>query len=70
MNMNKLTYWVAGILIAVLGSIWASQYSKLVEIEKALLDLKIEVVKMQSQMIDRDEVEKICEDILLKHGIK
>lgn len=68
--MTKLTYWILGLLMAILGWVWASQYSKLVEIEKSLLDLKIEVVKMQSQMIDRPEVEKICEDILLKHGIK
>lgn len=68
--MTKLTYWVAGILIAVLGSIWASQYSKLVEIEKSLLDLKIEMVKMQSQMIDRDEVKSIIEESLKMHGIK
>ena len=68
--MNKLTYWVAGILIAVLGSIWASQYSKLVEIEKSLLDLKIEMVKVQTQMIDRDEVKAIIEESLRMHGIK
>ena len=68
--MNKLTYWVAGILIAVLGSIWASQYSKLVEIEKSLLDLKIEMVKVQTQMIDRDEVKAIIEESLKMHGIK
>ena len=68
--MTKLTYWVAGILIAVLGSIWASQYSKLVEIEKSLLDLKIEMVKMQTQMIDRDEVKAIIEESLKMHGIK
>ena len=68
--MNKLTYWVAGILIAVLGLIWASQYSKLVEIEKSLLDLKIEMVKVQTQMIDRDEVKAIIEESLKMHGIK
>jgi hypothetical protein len=35
-----------------------------------LIELKIGMVKVETQMIDRPEVEKICEDVLLKHGIK
>lgn len=67
---NKVTYTILSILVAVLGWSFTSTYSKLNEIEKSLIELKIELVKVQATLIDREAVEKICEDMLLKHGIK
>lgn len=67
---NKITYVILSILVAVLGWSWTTTYSKLAEIEKSLIELKIEMVKVQSTIIDRDEVKAIIADELLKHGIK
>jgi hypothetical protein len=70
MEKNKLLTVVVSILIGLLGYFGQLQYSKLSEIEKSLLELKIEVVKMQSSMIDRDIVIQIINDELAKRGIK
>ncbi len=70
MKDNKLLYTVIGVVVALLGYFGQLQYSKLSEIEKSLLELKIEVVKMQSSMLDRDAVVQIVNDELLKRGIK
>ena len=70
MKDNKLLYTVIGIVVALLGYFGQLQYSKLSEIEKSLLELKIEVVKMQTTMIDREAVIQIVHDELAKHGIK
>ncbi len=70
MEKNKLLTIVVSILIGLLGYFGQLQYSKLSEIEKSLLELKIEVVKMQTTMIDREAVIQIVHDELAKHGIK
>ena len=70
MKDNKLLYTVIGVVVALLGYFGQLQINKLTEIEKSLLELKIEVVKMQTNMIDRDMVVQIVTDELLKRGIK
>ena len=61
--MNKLTYCIFGVLLAVLGWIWSVTYYKLCEVEKSLVELKIEVARVQAQMIDRHEVESIVRQL-------
>lgn len=68
--MSKLTYWIAGLLVAVLAWSWSTNYSKLCEIERSLIELKIEVSKMQAEAIDRAEIKAMINDELAKHGIK
>lgn len=70
MDKSKLLYAIAGLLITVIGWSWTANFSKLCEIEKNIIDLKIEVSKMQLQIIDREEIKTIVVDELLKHGIK
>jgi len=70
MKDNKMLYTVIGVVVALLGYFGSLQYNKLTEIEKSLLELKIEVVKMQTTMIDRDMVVQIVSDELAKRGIK
>lgn len=70
MKDNKLLYTVIGIVVALLGYFGSLQMQKLTEIEKSLLELKIEVVKMQTSMIDREAVIKIVTDEFAKRGIK
>lgn len=67
---KKILTVVVSILIGLLGWLGTIQYNKLTEIEKSLLELKIEVVKMQTTMIDRDMVVQIVRDELEKRGIK
>ena len=68
--MTKLTYWILGLLIAVLGWIWSSQYAKLCAIQEQLLTIQIELTKVQATIVDREEVKAIVADELLKHGIR
>lgn len=70
MKDNKMFYTVLSILVAIMGWFGTVAYGKLTEIEKSLLELKIEVVKMQTTMIDRDMVVQIVNDELAKRGIK
>lgn len=68
--MSKLSYWIAGLLVAVIAWSWSVNFSKLCEIEKSLMELKIDVSKMQVQIIDRAEIKEMIADELAKHGIK
>ena len=68
--MTKITYWILGLLMAVLGWVWTVSYSKLSAIQQQLLMIQVELAKVQAVMIDRDEVKSIVRDELLKHGIK
>lgn len=69
-NKDRLMYWIMGLLVAVLGWSWTTNYSKLCEIEKSLIELKIDVTKVQANIVDRDAIKEIVADELLKHGIK
>lgn len=61
---------IFGLLIAVLGWVWSMQYTKLVEIEKELKTVQIELVKMQSTMLTAEHVKEIVIDELEKRGIR
>lgn len=67
---KKILTVAVSILIGLLGWLGTIQYNKLTEIEKSLLELKIEVVRIQTTMIDREAVIQIVNDELLKRGIK
>lgn len=67
---NKGFYTAIGILVSLLGWLGSVQYAKLSEIEKGLIELKLEMAKVQMSIIDENAVVKIVETELLKHGIK
>jgi hypothetical protein len=67
---NKALYTVIGILVALLGWLGSVQFQKLTEIEKSLIELKLEVTKVQMSIVDEEAVRKIVETELLRHGIK
>lgn len=67
---NKGFYTTIGILVSLLGWLGSVQYAKLSEIEKGLIELKLEMTKVQMSIIDENAVVKIVENELLKHGIK
>ena len=72
--MNRYFFHVfAGlfsILIAVVGWIWTTCYTKLVTIEKELISIKVELVQMQSNVLTREDVNEMIDTALLKRGIK
>ena len=72
--MNRYFFHVfAGlfsILIAVVGLIWTTCYTKLVTIEKELISIKVELVQMQSNVLTREDVNEMIDTALLKRGIK
>lgn len=67
---NKGFYTAIGILVSLLGWLGSVQYAKLSEIEKGLIELKLEMTKVQMSIIDENAVVKIVENEFLKHGIK
>lgn len=67
---NKALYTVIGILVALLGWLGSVQFQKLTEIEKSLIELKLEVTKVQMSIMDEEAVKKVVETELLRHGIR
>ena len=49
------------ILLAILGWLGVTSYGKLVEIDKNLCELKIEMAKVQVQMLTRDDVREMIQ---------
>ena len=68
--MNKLTYWILGLLMAVLGWVWTTQYAKLCAIQEQLLTIQIDITRLQSEMMNEARVREIVEHELLKHNVK
>ena len=71
---QKALYTVLGLLVTLLGWLGSVNYSKLMEIEHSLAELKIEVAKLQMGIIDEHKVREIAHEIveheLLKRGLK
>ncbi len=67
---KRLLTAVATLLVAVLGWSWTTTFSKLVEIEKELKTVQIELARMQSTMLTQESVKELILDELMKHGIK
>lgn len=71
---QRVLYAVIGLLITILGWIGSINYSKLMEIEHSIAELKIEVTKLQMSIIDEAKVKEIAHEIveheLLKRGLK
>ncbi len=70
MMEKRLLTAVATLLVAVLGWSWTTTFSKLVEIEKELKTVQIELARMQSTMLTQESVKELILDELMKHGIK
>lgn len=68
--MTKLTYWVLGLLMAILGWVWTTQYSKLSAIQQQLVMIQIDITRLQSEMMNEARVREIVEHELLKHNVK
>jgi len=63
---NRITYTVLTVLLAIVGWIWTMTYSRLTSMEKELVKIQLELVRIQSTIVDRDEVVKIVREQLRK----
>lgn len=66
MKENKAFYTVLAILISVLAWFGQANYNKLLTIEKELITIKVELVKIQSETLTRDDVIDIVKSELAK----
>ena len=70
---QKALYTVIGLLITLLGWLGSVQYYKLAEIERGLMELKVEVAKLQCSLLTEEKVKEIAKGVLehelLQRGI-
>ena len=70
---QRVLYAVIGLLVTILGWLGSVNYSKLMEIEHSIAELKIEVTKLQMSIIDEEKVKEIAKGVLehelLQRGI-
>lgn len=66
MKENKAFYTCLAILIAVLGWFGQANYNKLLSIEKELITIKVELAKIQTETLTREDVVAIVKDELAK----
>ena len=61
---QKALYTVIGLLVALLGWLGSAQYYKLAEIERGLMELKVEVAKLQCSLLTEEKVKEIAKGVL------
>ena len=70
---QKALYAVIGLLVTLLGWMGSIQFQKLMEIERSLTELKLEVTKLQRSIITEEKVKEsakgVLEHELLQRGI-
>ena len=71
---EKLLKYVLGIVLAICGFLITSSYNKvsnnLAELNRDIVSMKLQLVELNSSIIDEERVKDIVETELLKHGIK
>lgn len=67
---RSVIYGLFLLLVSLVGWVGTSQVNKLAEIEKQLTKIQLDLVSIQSQMMDEDKVRQIVEIELLKKGIQ
>lgn len=64
---QNITYKVMfGILIVIVGFFAIQQLNKLTEIEKSIIMIQKDIVKIQSSILTRNEVKEIVRDEIVK----
>ena len=70
---QKALYTVIGLLVALLGWLGSVNYTKLMEIEHSIAELKIEVARRQVPSLNEEKVEELAKGVLeherLQRGI-
>jgi len=65
-----LLCFLLSILLAVIGWTCTSCYGKLIDVEKSLVELKVELARVQVTMLTREDVKEIVIIELAKQGGK
>jgi len=65
---TKAFFITLGILATVLGYFGQMQFTKLAEIEKSLVEVKLEMVRIQATMMDRETVIAIVREEIKHNG--
>ena len=61
---QRLLYAVIGLLVTLLGWMGSAQYYKLAEIERGLMELRVEVAKLQCSILTEEKVKEIAKGVL------
>lgn len=59
---RTLAVLIAGVLFAVLGYISTQQITKLEEIQKDIVTVKLQITQIQAQMLNRNDVRLMIKD--------
>ena len=69
-NWQMVSRVLIGVLLAVMSYFGKVSVAQLLEIQKDLSGIKLELVKIQSSMLDKDAVRDIVRVELYERGIK
>ena len=69
-NWQIVSRFLVGILLAVMSYFGKVSVGQLLEIQKDLSGIKLELVKIQSSMLDKEAVRDIVRVELYERGIK
>lgn len=69
-NWQLVARWVIGILLTIIGYIGMQMVLQLADIEKELTSIKVELVKVQSSMLNEATVRMIVRDEIHNMGGK
>ncbi len=67
-SLHHITYKsIAAILIAVAGFFCVGLYNKMDEVQKDIIQIKVQLVEVQSKMITRETVREIVQNEIYKY---
>lgn len=69
-DWQLITRCLVGVLLAIMSYIGKTTIVQLNEIQKDLTTIKLELVKVQNQMLDKDAVRDIVRVELYEQGVK
>ena len=67
---KKILTVVVSILIGLLGWLGSLQATRMAEISKDLVALRLEIVQLQKDILTKEDVKEMIQTELLKHNIK
>lgn len=67
-SLNHITYKsIAAILIGVAGFFCVGLYNKMDDVQKDIIQIKVQLVEVQSKMITRETVREIVQNEIYKY---
>lgn len=66
---RNIIYFLLTLVVGMVGFFSTTQMTKLSEIERELVSVKLELTELKSSMLDESKVHTIVEYELAKHGL-